>query len=148
VRSYYANGPGGWVNISNDGGWRPINASQVTITVEAGDTVIMSGSVLARTTTANTAVNAVLGIGVLLDGAIQAAMPIFTFIAQNSGIGQSGVLGGTWRLLGLSPGTHTLTLGYSWNGTTNAGQTNWATNSVLVMPVTPAAEVTRRRRKG
>jgi hypothetical protein len=51
-------------------------------------------------------------------------------IASSSGIGVSGVLTGIWSFA-LSVGSHTIGLGYSFNGTTNAGQLSNGAVTVL-----------------
>jgi hypothetical protein len=113
-----------WGNLPNDGGWRAVNGTRADFTLDAAGDVIVWGSLYARITGANTAVNAMLQLGLYVDGVMDTVGRAVTgLMTQNSGIGQAGSLGWVWRLT-LPAGAHFVQLGAQWNGTANAGQTN------------------------
>lgn len=118
--------------VPNDNAWRGFNPTTINFTLSRASDVMVWGSVQGRITTANTAVNSLLSIGIWLDGAIVATGVTYNLMAQNSGIGQAGPLNGQWMFPALAPGAHNVQLAYRWNGTAGAALVDNASLSALV----------------
>jgi hypothetical protein len=113
--------PIAWANTANDSLWHAYGGT-ITFTVAgAGADISVVALMVGRIQISNTAVNAILQGAILLDGVAQTACP-YGIMAQTSGGGASGNVGGTWAFLGLAPGVHTVQFAYWYNGTANAGQ--------------------------
>jgi hypothetical protein len=113
--------PVAWANTANDSLWHAYGGI-ITFTVAgAGADISVMALMVGRIQISNTSVNAILQGTILLDGVVQTACP-YGIMAQTSGGGASGNVGGTWAFLALAPGVHTVQFAYWYNGTANAGQ--------------------------
>jgi hypothetical protein len=92
--------------------------------------VAVFGSMYARITQGNTAVNSVLQMGLFVDGVLD-PHPNPGLMAQNAGIGQAGSVANVWAP-SLPAGEHTVQLVMWWNGTAGAAQQFSASICALV----------------
>ena len=131
---YYAAETNTNVALPNDNGFRGVNLATVSFTLAAVSDVTIWGHLQARISTANTAVNALLRLSVLVDGTVLASAPITQLVAQTSGQGQAGALSMSWKIANMAAGSHSAQICAAWNGTANAGTYDNGSTTVLVTP--------------
>jgi hypothetical protein len=117
---YYASNAVAFTAVTNDAAWHAIGGIITFTVVGAGADISVAAMGFGKINTGNTAVNAILQGAFLLDGVAQGNIP-FGITAQVSGNGASGLIGGTWAVTGLAPGTHTVQFAGWFNGTSSTG---------------------------